>query len=659
MKLMLALCVHHHQPVGNLGDAVDRAFEHAYRPLLELLLMRDDLHLSLHYSGALLERLEQDSDALRVLKKLVLNGRVELLGGAMFEPLLPLVPRVDAIAQMRHQSQTLERLFGTEPKGAWLAEFAWEPHFPTLIADAGLSFTVLDDAQCLAAGLEARDLTRTVRTEDQGRAVTVVPVSQEFHRLIPFIPVPELMAKLRERAKQGGMLAVSLDAETLGGLDGGLDAFKTGWFAKFLDALQNAHDWLETATLSNVIAAFPPKACVYLPSSSSKRLAKWTAPPELARMLESAQIDEALEPFVRGGSWRAFLTKYPESDHLARRAARVSKKLQANTRAPQEAHLHLWRAQSGVTYWHGTSGGVYRNFLRAQAYTNLIRAENAIEPRKYAWLEIEYADFNCDDVLDVIAESHTMNAYWNPAVGGMITELDYRPKAFNLIDTFTRKPEFYHPDGATYDTYPRRALVDHFLGAESNLPEFAANTYLELGDFTTGAFEVSKYRDRVTLVRDGFVRGPIGEPVPVEVKKAVRIVHKESRLEVDYRITNKGDVDVITRFGSEWGFGMLSGSTKDRYAVVDGRKAGSLGETAEHRTVRSASIVDEWLGLEIAFDFDGRDVLLWRHPIETLEKIGDHFEKRYQSTVLLPLWDLDLPAGRSRRITYGVRISER
>jgi 4-alpha-glucanotransferase len=302
---------------------------------------------------------------------------------------------------------------------------------------------------------------------------------------------------------------------------------------------------------------------------------------------------------------------------------------------------------------------VYRNFLRAQAYTNLIRAENAIEPRKYGWLEIEYADFNCDDVLDVIAESHTMNLYFNPAVGGMITEFDYRPKAWNLIDTFTRKPEFYHPEGATYDTYPRRALVDHFLGAESNLPEFAANTSLELGDFTTGAFEVSKYRDRVTLVRDGFVRGPIGEPVPVEVKKAVRIVHKESRLEIDYRITNKGDVDVITRFGSEWGFGMLSGSTKDRYAVVDGRKAGSLGEIAEHRTVRSASLVDEWLGLEIAFDFDGRDVLLWRHPIETLEKTGDHFEKRYQSTVLLPLWDLDLPAGRSRRITYGVRISER
>jgi 4-alpha-glucanotransferase len=659
LKLTLALCVHHHQPVGNLIDAVDRAFECAYLPLLGLLGSRDDLRVSLHYSGALLERLERDPDALGMLRKLVSSGRVELLGGAMFEPLLPLVPRVDAIAQMRHQSELVDRLFGVAPKGAWLAEFAWEPHFPALIAEAGLSFTVLDDAQCLGAGLEARQLLRAVRTEDQGRAVTVVPASQEFHRLIPFVPVPDLISRLRERAKLGGMLSVALDAETLGGLDGGPDAFKTGWFTKFLDALEKAHDWLETATLSSVIASHPPKECVYLPSSGSKRLAKWTSPPDLARLLETAQIDAKLEPFVRGGSWRAFLTKYAEADHLARRAARVSKKLQSTARVPQEAHLHLWRAQSGVTYWHGTSGGVYRNFLRAQAYTNLIRAENAIEPRKYGWLEIEYEDFDCDGVLDVIAESHTMNVYWNPAQGGMITELDYRPKAWNLLDTFTRRPEFYHPDGATYDAYPRRALVDHFLGAESKLPEFAENAYLELGDFTTGAFEVSKYRDRVTLVRDGFVRGPIGEPVPVEVKKAVRVVHKESRLEIDYRITNKGDVDIITRFGSEWGFGLLSGSTKDRYAVVDGRKAGSLGQTSEHRTVRSASVVDEWLGLEIAFDFDGREVLLWRHPVETLEQFGDRFEKRYQSTVLLPLWDLDLPAGRSRRITYGVRILER
>lgn len=659
MKLTLALCVHHHQPVGNLGEAVDRAFEGAYLPLLGLLEAHDDLRVSLHYSGLLLERLEQRPEALKTLKKLVSSGRVELLGGAMFEPLLPLVSCGDAIAQMRHQSSMLERLFGVAPSGAWLAEFAWEPNFPALIADSGLSFTVLDDAQCLAAGLEARQLVRAVRTEDQGRSVAIVAASQEFTRLIPFASVNDVISRLRERARSGGMLSVALDAETLGGLEGGPDAFRTGWLEKFFGALEASRDWLETSTISDAITAHPPVQCAYLPSSSSKRLAKWTASPELARLLETAQIDPKLEAFVRGGSWRAFLTKYPEADHLARRAARVSRKLHSSPRAPQEAYLHLWRAQTGVTYWHGTSGGVYRNFLRSAAYTNLIQAENAIEPRKYSWLEIEYEDFNGDGLPEVIAESHTMNVYFDPSAGGTITELDYRPRAFNLLDTFTRRPEFYHPEGAIYDAYPRRALVDHFIGAESKLSEFAQNAYLELGDFTNGPFEVSKYRDRVTLIRDGFVRGPVGEPVPVEVKKAVRVVHKESRLEVEYRITNKGDVDVITRFGSEWGFGLLSGSSKDRYAVVDGRKAGSLGQIAEHRAVRSAALVDEWLGLEIAFDFDGREVLLWRHPVETLEKLGDHFEKRYQSTVLLPLWDLDLPAGRSRRITYGVRISER
>lgn len=658
MKLTLALCFHHHQPVGNLTDAVDRAFEGAYLPLLASLESHQ-LNVSLHYSGALLERLEQLPEALKSLRKLVQGGRVELLGGAMFEPLLPLVPRRDAVAQMRYQSELIERLFGVAPRGAWLAEFAWEPQFPTLICEAGLEYTVLDDAQCMAAGLEARQLVCAVRTEDQGRAVTILPASQEFIRLIPFASVPDVISRLRERAKQGGLLTVALDAETLGGLDGGPNAFRSGWFEKFFDALGKENDWLEPSTLSSAIASHLSIHCAYLPSSSSKRLAKWTMPPDLARVLENAQIDVKLEPFVRGGSWRAFLTKYPEADHLARRAARVSKKLQSTARAPQEAHLSLWRAQTGVTYWHGTSGGVYRNFLRSAAYKNLIDAENAIEPRKYAWLDIEYEDFDCDDAMEVIAESHTMNVYWNPSAGGSITELDYRPRAWNLLDTFTRRPEFYHPEGAIYDTYPRRALIDHFIGAESRLSEFAENAYLELGDFTTGSFEASKYRDRVTLVRDGFVRGPIGEPVPVEVKKAVRVVHKESRLEIEYRITNKGDVDVITRFGSEWGFGLLSGASKDRYAVVDGRRAGPLGQIAEHRAVKMASLVDEWLGLEIAFDFDGREVLLWRHPVETLEKIGDHFEKRYQSTVLLPLWDLDLPAGRSRRITYGLRISER
>jgi alpha-amylase len=161
------------------------------------------------------------------------------------------------------------------------------------------------------------------------------------------------------------------------------------------------------------------------------------------------------------------------------------------------------------------------------------------------------------------------------------------------------------------------------------------------------------------MARQGFVRGPVGEPVPVELKKAVRILPKEARLEVEYRITNRGSVDLITRFGSEWNFSMLAGDAPDRYYVVDGRRAGNLLTTAEDREVARAGIVDEWLGLEVELEFEGREALLWRHPVLTLTRTEEGLRELYQSSALLPLWDLDLPAGRSRRVAYALRLRER
>jgi hypothetical protein len=342
-----------------------------------------------------------------------------------------------------------------------------------------------------------------------------------------------------------------------------------------------------------------------------------------------------------GSSWRNAVLQHAESDHLHKRVAYASSKLNAVFRVPEEAYHHLWRAQTGLPYW---SAGVQANYLRFNAYRNLIRAENILEPRKYAWLEVDYRDLNLDGVDDVVAEAHTMSLYFDPRVGGSLTEFDYRPKAVNLLDTFTPPG---HP-------YPRRALVDHFVGAEdATVEQFAASRHLELGDFVTGAFSAGKYRDRVTLVRLGSVRGPSGVPVPVEVKKAVRLKPKEAKLEVEYRIQNHGDWDLVTRFGSEWNFGLLTDTAADRYFVVNHKRAGNLSSVREHRNALSAGIVDEWLGVRLEFEFP-RETLLWTHPVYS----DWNGSKQYQSSVMLPLWDLDLPKGRSRRIQYSLRISE-
>ncbi|HEX2864729.1 MAG TPA: alpha-amylase/4-alpha-glucanotransferase domain-containing protein, partial [Deinococcales bacterium] len=534
------------------------------------------------------------------------------------------------------------------------------------------------------------ELAHSFRTEDQGRSVQVLPISRRLRGMIPFRSVGEVIEHLRANASDSGQrVAVMIDdAERFGAWPGteGLPA-QDGYLERLFSALEGETDWLTLTTPGEYTSTTPTRRLVYLPGGSYPEMGLWSLPAPYGRDMQDAQaaLDRAgvldrTQPFLRGGGWRNFLSRYPEVGQMHKRAMYVSGKVHSTARAGEAASLALWRAQTVAPYWQGMGGGFALNFLRHAVYKNLILAENSIEPRKYSWLDIEYHDMDMDGVPEVIAESNTLNVHFNAARGGMITELDFRPRAINLTDTLSRRPELYHPttDASVarhgvrrpgpapahadiiYDAYERRSLIDHFIGAESTLDEFIEARYLELGDFTTGAFEASKYRNRVTLTREGSVRGPVGEPVPVEVKKAIRILPKEGKLEVEYRITNHGIVDIITRFGSEWGFGMLAGNAPDRYYTIEGRKAGPLNGVAEDRAVTRAGLVDEWQGVQVEFDFEGREVLLWRHPVETLSQVGGGtLQKLYQSSVMLPLWDLDLPVGRSRRVAYSVRIRER
>ncbi len=594
------------------------AFVTSYEPVLAVL-ERHNVPVNVHYSGALLEWFETHEPAFLKRIARLLKSCAEFLGGPVYAPLLPLISRDDAVGQLRMLCDDCEAYFGVRPRGAWLPEFAWEPWIPAALSEAELEFTLLNAAQFVSTGLELASLTGPFSTEFEGRVTRVFPVS----------------GQLSDMLNHNGLLVCALNVEQVGFADD---------LEKFLKNLQPHRD-VQLVTLSMALEQFPTRGQVYLPSSQSSELGVWTA------------LEPQADAVVRGGSWRSFMSKYPEVNHLVKRAARVSRELHEAARAPESAWRSLYRAQCGNAYWHGARGGVFENYLRSAAFKNLIEASNALEPRKYGWLEIEYEDFDADGLLEVIAESNTLGLYFKPSHGGVLTELHHRGRSFNLLDTLSRRPEPHSPPEAISDPYPRRSLIDHFIGAESGFAEFEHGSYLELGDFVTGSFEPSKYRDRVTMTRSGFVRGPVGEPVPVEVKKAVQIHAKESRLEIEYRIANLGTVDIITRFGSEWNLGMLA-DTPERGVFIGSRRTGGVANRLEHRDVISLTLRDDWLGLEVLFEF-GREVLVWQHPIFSQELNAAESVQNYQSTLIMPLWDLDLPHGRSRRITYSVTLRER
>src|SRR5262249_399496 len=151
------------------------------------------------------------------------------------------------------------------------------------------------------------------------------------------------------------------------------------------------------------------------------------------------------------------------------------------------------------SYWHGAFGGVYIPHLRHAVYHGLITAERTILPAEVKQgqrVTAEERDFNLDTRTEVRLANNHLAAYFTPARGGSLYELDLWHIGLNAAGGLSRCPELYHQaildsvNGKTtgpqvsqvqeqakfkqegldrllyYDRYLRKSLVDHFYGMD-------------------------------------------------------------------------------------------------------------------------------------------------------------------------------------------------
>ena len=218
VRLILAL--HNHQPVGNFEGVFEASFRDAYAPFLDVLEAYPEIPIALHTSGPLLEWLGANRpEYVARLRKLVETGRLEILGGAFFEPILTMIPTRDRLGQIREYSAYLADLFGRPIRGMWVAERVWEQNLASSLVDAGIEYTVLDDYHFERAGLEKNDLFGYYLTEDDGRLLKVFPGSERLRYFIPFHEPHETYEYLRRLAAErpGAVVVMADDGEKFGG----------------------------------------------------------------------------------------------------------------------------------------------------------------------------------------------------------------------------------------------------------------------------------------------------------------------------------------------------------------------------------------------------------------------------------------------------------
>jgi len=665
-KLHLILAFHNHQPVGNFDHVLEECYRKSYLPFLETLLGHPGLKVALHYSGHLLSWIyERHPEAVDIIKTLLGHGRVELLSGGFFEPILPVLPEKDRTLQVTELTRFIRKGFGYSPRGMWLAERVWEPQMPKFISKAGMDYIPIDDYHFKLTGLEDADLLGYYLTEDEGFEVSVFPGSEKLRYFIPYKSVDEIISYFREVYMRGGdpLLTMADDGEKFGVWPNTYKhCYEDGWLDSFFTALERNAEWIETTTFDKYRSEFRPLGRTYLPTASYREMGEWALPPERAleyeRVLEQMHniAGERSGQLLRGGIWRSFMVKYPEANHLHKRMSMISDKVHAaarkNAGKGREALIELWRGQCNDAYWHGVFGGLYLPHLRSSLYRHLIRAESAASDILKQRLSIERLDFDCDGFEDVVVNTKHF-VLTATEKGGSVTELSLCRQAVNVLDIISRRPEAYHAkiaeaalpgSGATrtihdqlvvreaglsehlvYDPYRRSSLIDRFLPEHTQIEDLVHSRYEELGDFAEGLYSVSSSRKGENFTLTFSRSGMVGQK-EMCIEKTVRSTGPRE-LRVEYQLS--GTFSGL--FGSEMNISLLG---SPHALIKRGGKTMTIRSSAVHENVKAFSIRDKYLDLVIDFRFsEGMGV--WHYPVETVSLSEQGVERLYQGTSFL------------------------
>ncbi|HYM10580.1 MAG TPA: alpha-amylase/4-alpha-glucanotransferase domain-containing protein, partial [Bryobacterales bacterium] len=465
--LHLALLIHAHQPLGNFDGVLEEVYRLAYLPFVETLEQHPAIRIAFHYSGILLEWLEkQHPDYIEKLRGMVERGQAEMLGGGYYEPVLSAIPERDRLAQLERMSDYLERRFGRRPRGAWLTERVWDPTLPETLARAGVAYTLTDDYHFLSVGLQKDQLYGYYLTSWQGWSVKVLPGLKSLRYLLPFRMESEAIACLRQIAEKphegpaGALAAMGDDLEKFGAWpETHQHVYTDGWLRRFFEAVEQASEWLTMKLPGDYVEANPPLGLIYLPTASYQEMMGWALPfgagekyETLLHRVEQMPDGETLAPFVHGGVWHNFFHKYEEANHLHKRMLDLSMRYGAvgkkgRARSPEiyrQGYEELLRAQCNDAYWHGVFGGLYAPHLRTSVYRSLLRAEQAVETLAPAARKARRCDFNLDGAEEIFLSNEALGLIVAPADAGTVAEIDFRPRAFNAINSLRRRPESYH-----------------------------------------------------------------------------------------------------------------------------------------------------------------------------------------------------------------------
>ena len=655
--------VHAHQPIGNFAEVLEDAHLRCYRPFLEVLSRYPEFNFAIHFSGWLLDYLfEFHPKDMALLKKMVNRGQVELFGAGDTEPVLAVIPNRDRIGQIETFSKKLETKLNQRPQGAWLTERVWESTVVPALVDCGIRYVIVDDYHFLCAGKTTAQLNGFYTTEEDTHALDIFPISETLRYKLPFSPAHDAVAYIESLADTTSnnrnnthYAAVYFDDIEKFGIwpETYQWVYEQGWLEQFIQGVL-ASPKISPCHYRDYHATEKTKGIVYLPTTSYIEMNEWTLPAESARIYadlinqsKASGCYEQKKSFLRGGIWKNFLSRYPESNWMHKRMLGLSTRLAAlpeNQRTPK-MQQYLYAAQANDAYWHGLFGGLYLPHLRRAIYNNLIKLEtmlDACEPRTNSYTQ----DIDIDGIDEACLHNNHLQIILKLDRYASIREFDAYQLAHNFGDTLQRQTEHYfhkvqldgqnppehHNSGAQNNSgngissAHDRVINKHIINAIDLEPEnHPRNLFV---DRLGGILVEYRHTDS-----DSSTIHFQTETTPLRIHKQYTLT--DNQLHVTYRFSNKAN----NRFSTEINLAMPSCDGMGGRFINQNKIPGGFGQLLELTDLTEITLDDDTLGGSVLLKTSA-PVQLHAQPHFTVSQSESGFEKIMQAVTLLLEWPI-------------------
>jgi 4-alpha-glucanotransferase len=650
--VQLSLVIHNHQPVGNFDHVIDQACDMAYLPFLRMALEHPHVRFGLHTSGCLWEWLEGHRPEYgQLVEQLVQRGQVELLGGGMYEPILPVLPERDALWQLNRFNGFLEQRFGAKPEGMWCPERVWEPHLPAVLAAAGLRYTLLDDHHFRSAALPDAVKTEYFLTSHAGSEIALLPISKKLRYTLPFKPVADTLEYLKELTQSVAhtpLVVFGDDGEKFGVWPETYEwVYEKGWLDELFCALGENSDWIELLLPGEVVKRRRPSGTVFIPCASYTEMGEWS------RVDPDAAKDDPV------GFWRNYFHKYPESYAMYRHGLDISERLHAlrergiSDAALADAADDLGRSQCNCAYWHGVFGGLYLNYLRQAVSHHQLKAEQVLHQHEVL-LGLATGPMQVAGGYRMWGGSIAVQA---DAMHGLsVTRIDDVPGAFCWSDVLARRREAYHvklneanmaaeqehasihdrvvvkepglQDKLVLDPHERLNFNTYFTNLDDpellvRLPLAGERAVLrQFDDYDCSAEQINSTATSINGIVDH---------TTFRIRKTITMDSQSAAFEV--RLLDGMPPEEDLSFVLEFNLTVLTDQSEDRYIEVDGDKR-RLSDVLDGPGQTQLLLTDGWRKKRVRVSCAQSNRVI-SYPVYTVSSSEGGFERTYQGSCIL------------------------